>query len=291
MRRNSDPGSPALKRYIKIAISCIYFAATRAFHGVTKACGRSIPRLLIVLYYHSVPSSKRVGFARQMSMLARHGRVVPADWCGETDPRCATVAITFDDAFISVIDNALPELAERGFPCTIFVPSGVLGRKPDWPMEGGADRTEVVVDAARLRGLRGPLVAIGSHSVSHPRLTRVAPERARAEIVESRAAIAKLIGDSVTLFAFPYGDYDAGVVDICRQEGFRHVFTIVPEPVDLSADPLIRGRVSVDPDDGDLEFFLKMSGAYAWMPLASALKRRLQSVSGRVLNTTGPAER
>jgi hypothetical protein len=45
---------------------------------------------------------------------------------------------------------------------------------------GGADRTEVVVDAARLRGLRGALVAIRAHSVSHPRLTRVAPERARA---------------------------------------------------------------------------------------------------------------
>ena len=265
-----------MKRYLKIVVSCVYFTGVQVFRGVMHACGRSNPRLLTVLYYHSVPASKRVGFARQMRMLARNARVVPADWCGETDPKYPTVAITFDDAFISVIENALPELAERSFPCTIFVPSGVLGRKPDWPMEGDDDRSEVVADAAQLRELRGPLVAFGAHSVSHPRLTSVGPERARAEIVESRGTISKLIGDLVTLFAFPYGDYNASVVDICRQEGFKHVFSIVPEPVDLSADSLIRGRVSVDPDDGDLEFFLKMSGAYAWMPLASVLKRRLR---------------
>jgi len=222
-----------------------------------------------------------------MSMLARHARVVPADWCGETDPKCITVAITFDDAFTSVVDNALPNLAERGFPCTIFVPSGALGRMPDWSMEGSADRTEVVVDAARLKGLRGPLVAIGAHSVSHPRLTQVTPERARAEIVESRTSLAELTSDSVSLFAFPYGDHDASVVNICEQEGFKHVFTIVPAPVDPSSDSLVRGRVSVDPNDGDLEFFLKMSGAYAWMPLVSAFKGRFRSASGRAPKVIG----
>jgi peptidoglycan/xylan/chitin deacetylase (PgdA/CDA1 family) len=277
----------AVKRYLKIVISCVHFAGVRVFRWVMQLCGRSIPSLMIVLYYHSVPSSKREGFARQMDMLTRRGRVVPADWCGDTDPRCATVAITFDDAFISVIDNALPELAARSFPCTIFVPSGVLGRKPDWQMEGGADRTEIVVDAARLRGLRSPLVAIGAHSVSHPHLTLLAPERARAEIVESQAAISQIVGDPVTLFAFPYGDFDATVVDICRQEGFKHVFTIMPKPVDLKAHMLVRGRVSVDPGDSNLEFFLKMSGSYAWMLLASTLKRHLRSVRGSVLNSMG----
>ena len=261
------------------------------YRGMMHACGRSNPKLLIILYYHSVPSNKRVGFARQMGMLTRNARVVPADWCGETDSKHTTVAITFDDAFTSVIENALPELAKRSFPCTIFVPSGVLGRKPDWPMEGDDDRSEVVADAEQLRGLCGPLVAIGAHSVSHPHLTRVGPERARAEVVESRDTLAKLVGDSVALFAFPFGDYDASVVDICRREGFKHVFTVVPEPVDLGAESLVRGRISVDPDDGDLEFFLKMSGAYAWMPLASVLKRHLRPVSGRILNRMGFAEK
>ena len=207
-----------MKRYVKIVISVVYFAVMRAARGLIQVFGRRMPNSMIVLYYHSVPSIKRSDFARQMAILAQYGQVVPADWCDRTDSTRRTVAITFDDAFTSVIDNALPELGARGFPCTIFVPSGVLGRNPDWPMEGNSDRTEVVIDAARLRELRDPLVAIGAHSVSHPRLTRLAPGRARDEIGGSRAAIAELTGGSVTLFAFPYGDYDAKVVEIAGKK-------------------------------------------------------------------------
>jgi peptidoglycan/xylan/chitin deacetylase (PgdA/CDA1 family) len=286
----ADRGLIAVKRYAEIIVSCVYFAFAWGGRTLSQALGRDTPGVMTILYYHSVPSSKRAGFARQMAILARHAHVVPADWCDKTHPARPTVAITFDDAFTSVIDNAVPELAQRGFPCTIFVPSGVLGRNPDWPMEGNADRTEVVVDAARLTETRGPLVTIGAHGVSHSRLTDIAPEHARAEIGESRAAIAGLLGVPVTLFAFPYGDYDAGLVEICRQEGFKHVFTIVPEPVEPAAGSIIRGRVYIDPDNGNLEFVLKMSGAYAWLASASALKRRLRSVRGGALKAVGLTE-
>ena len=272
---NADRSSPTVKRYMMIALSGLYLVAMRSTRRMREALGHNMPGSMTVLNYHGVPSGKRLGFVRHMEILAQHAQVVPADWCGKTDPARPAVAITFDDAFTSVIDNALPELAKRGLPCTIFVPSGMLGRSPDWTMESSSHRTEVVIDAARLGDLRGPLVTIGAHTVNHPHLTWIAPECARAEITGSRDAIARCIGSSVTLFAFPYGDYDASVVDICRQEGFKHVFTIVPEPFDPCSGSLVRGRVSVGPDDGDFEFFLKMSGAYAWMPLWSALKRRL----------------
>lgn len=265
-----------MKTSIKIIASGVYFLAMQVVGGIRRSFGRSRPRPMIVLYYHAVPSGKRAGFARQMAMLARHARVVPADWCGATDPERPTVAVTFDDAFVSVIENALPELAARGFPSTIFAPSGFLGRRPDWAMEGGADHNEVVADAAQLKACGGPLVAIGAHSISHPHLTRIAPDLARAEISGSCAALAGLTGAPVTLFAFPYGDHDSRIIEVCRQEGLRHVFTIVPKPFDPGDGSIVRGRVSVEPDDGDLEFFLKMSGAYAWMPWASEIKRRLR---------------
>ncbi len=265
-----------MKRYLKLLVSCFYFGVLWAVHGFRKVLRIRSHAPFVILYYHAVPPSKRAGFSRQMDILARHARVVPADWCGPGDTSGRTVAITFDDAFTSVADNALPELAKRGLPCVIFAPSGVLGRGPNWAMEGGVDRGEVVVDASRLRTLRSPLVAIGAHSVSHPRLAHIDHARAREEIGGSRRALAALLESPVTLFAFPYGDHDARVVEICRQEGFRQVFTIVPEPVVPSADSFVRGRISVEPDDGALEFFLKMSGAYAWMPLVSAIKRRLR---------------
>ena len=242
---------------------------------------------MVVLYYHGVPSGKRAGFTRQMSILARHAHVVPADWCGAVHPTRPTVAITFDDAFTSVFDNALPELAARKFSCTIFAPSGALGRSPDWAMESGDDSSETVADAGRLKECRGPDIIIGAHSVSHPHLTRIPPERARAEIAGSCSALAELTNSPITLFAFPYGDCNARIVDICRQQGMKHVFTIVPQLVDPRAKALVRGRVAVEADDGPVEFYLKMSGAYAWMPWASTAKRQLRSLTHRAVTLCG----
>ncbi len=273
-----------IKRRAKIVVSCLYLACIRIVHGLANALGRDTPSgSLVILDYHGVPANMRAAFVQQMDRLARRARVVPADWTGAADRGRPAVAITFDDAFVSVADNALPALAERGLPCTVFVPSGVLGRSPDWAMESDVDGAEIVVDAARLKQMHGPLVAIGAHSVSHPHLTRIEHERARAEIRASRDALAGILGCPVTLFAFPYGDYDDGVAELCRQEGFTHAFTITPQPVDPGKEALLRGRVIVHPGDGDLEFGLKMAGAYAWMQWVPALKRHVRRLRPRAL--------
>jgi peptidoglycan/xylan/chitin deacetylase (PgdA/CDA1 family) len=232
---------------------------------------------MIILYYHSVPKSKRGGFARQLDSLAG-AEIVAANWHGKAKSRRPLLAITFDDAFQSVIDNALPELAARGMPCTIFAPSAVLGDRPRWAMESDGDRTETVIDAETLRGLPSELITIGSHSVSHPRLSQIPIEAARSEIEDSKIALEALTGRAVREFAFPYGDYNDAVVEACRSAGYTHVYSITPGRVDPEGGAFVRGRVSVDPEDGALEFFLKSSGAYAWMPTASALKRRLAAL-------------
>ena len=76
---------------------------------------------------------------------ARHARVVAADWQGgDATEHVYNVAITFDDAFKSLLKNALPIMAKYKFHTTIFVPSGCLGRCPAWKMETNADRNERV---------------------------------------------------------------------------------------------------------------------------------------------------
>ena len=130
-----------LKRCIKLAISSLYFLAlaARRRNRSDKA------ETLTTLYYHGVSAAQRRGFARHNEMLTRLATVVPADWIGDAAEARLLVAITFDDALTSVFDNALPELDRHGFPCTIFVPSGKLGRLPDWMMEDGTDRTDLLL--------------------------------------------------------------------------------------------------------------------------------------------------
>jgi peptidoglycan/xylan/chitin deacetylase (PgdA/CDA1 family) len=270
-----------MKDAVKLALSCLYFVAMRVNRGVLRLLGMSRPLPLIILYYHGISASARPTFIQQMASLARWARVVPADFRTSTALSVPTVAITFDDAFVSTFDHALPELSRRRFPCTIFVPCGNLGRRPGWPMEDEADRSEVVVTAARLKRYSAdPLVVFGSHGVTHPRFTEMPPDTARAELSDSRDIISGITGTDVRLFAFPYGDHDCNLVRICQETGFTHVYTIEPELVDPQADAFVRGRVSVSPDDGRLVFFLKASGAYAWLVPISRLKQRFLASRG-----------
>jgi peptidoglycan/xylan/chitin deacetylase (PgdA/CDA1 family) len=265
-----------LGRYLKLAISCALYAVSWPVLKAAEHLGLKRRTTLIILYYHNVSAANRTGFARQMDALARRAQVVHADWRGNPDSR-QLCAITFDDAFVGVVENALPELARRNLPCTIFVPVGNLGRFPEWAMEVNVNSDDVVTDQQVISSLPSTLVKLGSHSVSHPYLSRIPREAARHELEQSRSMLRSVIGEDVRLVSFPYGDYDSEVVTLCQQAGYDLAYGIRPVPIDPRADEFVRGRVSIEPEDGELEFFLKMSGYYRWIPLASALKQAIKA--------------
>jgi peptidoglycan/xylan/chitin deacetylase (PgdA/CDA1 family) len=263
-----------MTRQIKILLACVCHAFDFVTARVAAIVG-AVPRArLIILNYHGVPAIKREKFAWQMDTLMRRARVVTADWNGDGMGGLAC-AITFDDAFVSVLDNALPELATRKIRCAIFVPAGLMGRAPDWAMEAVNAVGDVVATEEALKALPDDLVIIGAHTVSHPMLTRIPREAARSEVEGARALLTGIFGREVTLLAFPYGDYDEEVVRMCLTAGYDLVYSVEPRPVQVPSSKFVRGRVSADPDDSRLEFFLKMSGSYRWVAAISVLKRSL----------------
>jgi peptidoglycan/xylan/chitin deacetylase (PgdA/CDA1 family) len=74
-------------------------------------------------------------------------------------------------------------------------------------------------------------VEIGAHTVTHPILTSLDCNTARAEIVGSKEYLEALLGKPVPLFAYPNGkagiDFDASHVSILRENGFAAAFTTV----------------------------------------------------------------
>jgi peptidoglycan/xylan/chitin deacetylase (PgdA/CDA1 family) len=261
-----------LKRHLKVAISCVFYVLCWPVSALASIVGLKARQRLVILYYHDIPAATRARFAHQMDKLRRSATVVGADWRGGP-VKGRVCAITFDDAFVSVLDNALPELAKRQLPCTIFVPVGALGRAPGWSMETNYAPDEIVASQDLIKSLPSSLVTLGAHTLTHPFLSRLPRETARAEIEKSRTLLSAMSGQDVRLMSFPYGDYDEEVAAMCRTAGYDLVYGIVPSTVDPHDGEFIRGRVAVSPDDSDLEFFLKMSGGYWWMSLASTLKR------------------
>jgi peptidoglycan/xylan/chitin deacetylase (PgdA/CDA1 family) len=267
------------KNTIKIAISIVWYCGERLGHAFTHATGRRAEPRFVVLYYHGVAEHAAAGFARQMGSLSRSATVIRAGHSGPLPPARRCVAITFDDAFRSVRERALPELVRRSFPATIFVPVDFVGRAPGWAMETATNHEEVMT-CEELRSLPD-LVELGSHTLKHPHLSRLDDAGVKEEVADSRVKLSEMVGTPVNLLAFPYGDYDDRTLAECRVAGYERVFAIDPRLAHPSGRDFVRGRIAVEPTDGRLVFHLKASGAFAWMTYASALKARLIARRGR----------
>jgi peptidoglycan/xylan/chitin deacetylase (PgdA/CDA1 family) len=70
----------------------------------------------------------RSAFAAQLDYLARHHTVVPLeDIVARRGEPAGLVALTFDDGYADNLWHALPALAAKGLPATVFVASGHVG--------------------------------------------------------------------------------------------------------------------------------------------------------------------
>ena len=61
---------------------------------------------------------------------------------------------------------------------------------------------------------------IGSHSVTHPRLTEVSDDELWHEVISSKSMIEEIIGSRVDYFAYPYGDHDERVSNAVAAAGY-----------------------------------------------------------------------
>jgi peptidoglycan/xylan/chitin deacetylase (PgdA/CDA1 family) len=131
-----------------------------------------------------------------------------------------------------------------------------------------------------LKSLNSDLVLIGSHGITHRNLLSLSEEDVRRELEDSKQTLEEMTGNNVNLLAFPHGFFDRGLLELAREAGYERVFTILPGLAFRRPDEYATGRVDVSPLDWPLEFRLKISGAYRWLPRAFKVKRRLLCVLG-----------
>lgn len=232
----------------------------------------------IVLYYHAVREQDLKAFEKQMGYLASRCKVVRVSeiLAAEPDDVNAIAAITFDDAFVSILKNGLPVLKRHGLTASIFVPTGNLGQPPKWNIpEDSLDRNEVVMSKEQLADIDRDGFEVLSHTVSHSILTEQNDPALKSELSESKHALEGIIGHEVCGISYPHGAYDSRVCRASKQAGYLSGYTIEPLIVGNRTDSMQIGRVSVSPKDSLFEFKLKVSGAYQVVSYLRAIKKRL----------------
>jgi peptidoglycan/xylan/chitin deacetylase (PgdA/CDA1 family) len=271
----ASDGRRKLNGLVKLWISLFFFAGSCILRMLLYLIGRKPAATCIVLYYHSVPAEQRQAFARQMDLVGRFTKPIRVDRAPEMLPGERYSGITFDDAFENVIDNAVPELVQRNIPAAIFVTVEVLGKHADWWPDAAPERHEKIAVERQIYELPADLISLGSHTLTHPRLTLSSETEAKKEIFESRRKLQALLSRKVATFSFPFGACNDELVGWCREAGYERVFTSLPTGAFKYWDEFVTGRVKAEPTDLPIETYLKLLGCYRWIPLAISIKQRL----------------
>jgi len=264
-----------IKRIIKLIISLFVFVFD-CISGWFQSLLKKDKATCVILYYHTVYPGEIESFAQQMDDLLRWTKLICINDIDKIKPGGRYCAVTFDDGFTCVLDNALPELSRRNIPATIFVPSGCLGQQPPWLDERNIDHKNIVMTELQLNSLDNNLVCIGSHCRIHQNLLQISQDEARREIIQSKKEIEDILNTPIENISFPHGDFNQTHIDMAIQAGYRQAFSILPELIYAGSADFVRGRVKVDPSDWRIEYRLKLLGAYRWLPRAFTIKKKLR---------------
>jgi len=125
-------------------------------------------------------------FAQQMAELKAEGFETDAFRTVRSNKvRPKRLSVTFDDGFADVFENALPIMREHGFCSIQFLVANLLGKTSDWQKSSG-ELPGTLMDKAQVKDWLASGQEIGSHTLTHPRLTQVSPLQAREEISGSK---------------------------------------------------------------------------------------------------------
>lgn len=121
------------------------------------------------------------------------------------------ISFTFDDGKSSSLLSAAPVLSQYGFTGTDYIITGCMDVVV--PATCKTDSTETPMmtwnQVKELKNTYG--WEIGSHTVSHPLLTKLSATKLKQELSDSKKAL-QAQGINATSFASPYGDYNAEVL-------------------------------------------------------------------------------
>jgi len=185
-----------------------------------------------VLMYHKIsnpPARVRLKglyvrperFARQVAELHQAGFVSCRPGASHDDNGSERrVALTFDDGFRNVWEHALEPLAAGRFSAIQFLVANFIGRLNQWEIREGEVR-EPLMDAAQVQDWLRAGHRIGSHSLSHPYLTRLSMRDAREEIVTSKKKLEDTFGVPIEDFCYPYGNWNETVRELVVEAGYR----------------------------------------------------------------------
>jgi peptidoglycan/xylan/chitin deacetylase (PgdA/CDA1 family) len=171
------------------------------------------------------------------------------------------IILTFDDGYEEVYNYALPVMKELGVRATVFVLGDRSIMKNEWDEKSSCGSLPLMTDQMILE-LHKLGFEIGSHTMSHPDLTKLTLDQAWTEISESKSALENLIQAPVISFSYPFGACNSEIENLVKLAGYNYgcaVFTGHPE---FSSDHYNIRRITVTNSTGTLGLALNTNTSF-----------------------------
>ena len=203
-------------------ISTIMYQGLAILLLITSALFSQAQAATVILYHHvdeNTPKSTSVSteqFIEHLQLIESLGlEVVPlttivnAIKAGEPVDHNWT-AITFDDGFRNVYENAFPLLKERNWPFTVFVNPKMV--KP----------SKLYMDWSQLKTLTEHGGDIMNHTLAHENLVQggLSEQEIESNILMTEEMIQEKLGQNHKMVAYPFGEYNDTIKRILKKHGF-----------------------------------------------------------------------
>jgi peptidoglycan/xylan/chitin deacetylase (PgdA/CDA1 family) len=130
------------------------------------------------------------------------------------------IVVTLDDGFQSAFRHGLPVLRELGVPAINYIVASEIGGTNSWDRPLDA-QIRPLMTREEILEWQGAGFEIGSHTLTHPRLTAISRDQARREIFDSKKLLEDLCGRPVAHFAYPHGDWNPAIRDLAGEAGYE----------------------------------------------------------------------
>jgi peptidoglycan/xylan/chitin deacetylase (PgdA/CDA1 family) len=154
-------------------------------------------------------------------------------------------SISFDDGNANYYTNAWPVLQKHGVKSSVYIMTGVGG--------------ENYLSDEQIKELfTTELVEFGSHTIYHPKLTKIAPDERMKELEQSKEELDELLNTDVDVIAYPFGLYNDDVKKLASALGYDAGLTFDQDAWQDPQDLMEIKRISVYPNLNVIKFLEKL---------------------------------
>lgn len=161
-----------------------------------------------------------IGFIQERFGILDFRKVREAIKSGKANTVGKGVLITFDDGYQNNFDQALPVLEKYQAKAVFFIPPKFIGKNNLWNTK--AYKILDHMPAQEIQALIDTGHTIGSHGITHHRLTKFDDQTVMFELAESKQLLEDMFSISVDTFSYPYGSTNkkiarlaSGVYEYC----------------------------------------------------------------------------